>query len=198
MTINIEESLQAAHRQHAEGAVKTWEDLERYAAIMERDKPELIIECGSFSGGSAAWFSRYAPVITIDIDDSHLEERHMANWNNVTFLHGSTTDPDVVNSVRALAKGKRCFVVLDSDHSGPHVYNEILAYQDLVHVGCHMTVEDTLVRWMSGIMATAYDGSPLDAVERLLAESDEWVLDTDIEDMHTQSQHVGGWLKRVK
>lgn len=196
--INIEESLAATHHQNAEGAVKTVEDLARYEEALKRSQPDIILECGTFSGGSAAWFQRFAPVVTIDIDMTHLEQRHLNGWNDrVRFLCGSTVDDEIVSTVHEICWQRKVFLTLDSDHSGPHVYKEILAYSALVPVGGYMVVEDTLVRWMEGPYKTAYDGSPLDAVEWFLSDNGDWENDLTIENMSTQSQHVGGWLRRL-
>lgn len=197
MTISIPESLAASHRQDIEGTVKTFEDLARYRRILLETKPELIIECGTYSGGSAAWFSRFAPVVTVDVDDTQIEEKHMKRWNDrVRFVHGSSVSNKVIARVHDIAWRRRCFLTLDSDHSYRHVYNEMLAYSELVPVGGFMVVEDTLLRWMDD--TTTYVGNPLDAIERYLSNSDEWANDETIEGMFAQSQHLGGWLRRIK
>ena len=57
---------------------RTWklaDDLDRYRAIIEATKPEVIVETGTKFGGSARWFKSLGlDVITVDIDDTYSGE----------------------------------------------------------------------------------------------------------------------------
>lgn len=199
---DLDGSLAAASRQTAGGAVKIQEDLDRYAAVIGATSPDLIIECGTFSGKSARWFAaRGVDVVTIDTNplvDIDTKRRWVLTGQEVTQLVGSSTHPSIVQHVHRLAAGRRVMVVLDSDHSAGHVANELAAYAPLVPVGGYCVVEDTLVRWMPWEQKPAgpYTGSPLDAVEHWLAEHHDWEIDRAIEAMTPVTQHPSGWLRR--
>lgn len=199
--IDIEASLAAVGRQSAEGCVKTWEDLERYQAVIEATNPDLIIECGTFSGKSALWFARNseADIVTMDVTP-YIDPpiRVALDRFYVNDYTCSSTDPEMVATVAGSAAAhKRVMVVLDSDHSAPHVLAEMHAYGPLVTPGCYMVVEDTLLRHMPGEERRHYDGNPWDAVDEWMAvHGDEWELDTEIEAMHPVTQFPGGWLRR--
>ena len=53
--------------------------------------------------------------------------------------------PDVVESIRAAAAGKRVMLNLDSDHAAAHVLSELRLLADLVSPGCYLIVEDTAI-----------------------------------------------------
>lgn len=220
MSFDLQASLAAVDRQNAEGCVKTWEDLERYRTIIERVHPDLLIECGTFSGKSALWFARQAgatiggdaTVITIDTDP-HIDRDVALAWldYDIDFIPGSSTDPEIVKAVTAAAAAcDRVMVVLDSDHSGPHVLAEMEAYGPLVTSGSYMVVEDTLLHWMPDEERRHYDRDPLWAVGMFMTSpntepptdpwqmngSREWKFDYEIESMHPVTQFPSGWLRR--
>jgi cephalosporin hydroxylase len=197
-------SLEASHRQTAEGCVKTVEDLERYRIVLARTRPTLIIECGTFSGKSALWFAREGQcrVVTVDVDPNNVsaETHRLAALAGVCFLHGRSTGLMVGAMIHSFAAEEaRVMVVLDSDHSADTVRQELAAYADLVTPGCYCVVEDTIVRWMPWEQHPIgpYLGSPLDAAEEwLAAHGDRWENDLELEDRTRATQHPGGWLRR--
>lgn len=186
--IDIKASLLATGRQNAEGAIKIREDLDRYRTVIALTQPEVIVECGTHAGGSARWFHSLGPdVVTVDVVPQ--------SWtaDGVSCVTGDSADPDVVATVRKIVVGRRTMLVLDSDHSGPHVAKEITAYGPLVTPGCYLIVEDGIVRWMTD---QPYRGSPLDAIEELLMASPEWERDLEVEGMHPVSMFPAGWWRR--
>lgn len=205
--IDLEASLvEQRTGQSAEGCVKTVSDLARYRELLDRVRPTLIIETGTFSGKSALWFAQWAPVLTIDTNPQvDAETLGAIVGNPVEFLTGGSLDWHVGARVMQVARGQHVFVSLDSDHSAMHVLAEMRAYGPLVSVGSYMVVEDTIVRWCPWEMQPEgpYAGSPLDAVERHLATQQadytlaKFALDLDIEDRYPTTQFPSGWLKRV-
>lgn len=203
---DLKESLKAAHRQHAEGCVKTWEDLSRYRAIIDKVHPKLILEAGTFSGKSALWFALTAGcrVITVDVDPSNVDEdtRVAAGTAGVEFLTGRSTGMDVLARMRLEAGYCHgpVMVVLDGDHSENTVHDELLEYGTLVTPGSYCVVEDTIVRWMPNQMTPygPYHGNPYDAVEGFVDSHPKlWVVDTEIEAMFPVTQSPGGFLRRI-
>lgn len=181
----------ATGRQHAEGMVKISEDLDRYRSVLRATRPEVIIECGSWQGGSAVWFARQgADVVSVDVADNVTADNRRAAGDWVRWITGSSTDLDVVARVSDLVSGRRTMVVLDSDHSAAHVRREIELYGPLVTPGCYLVVEDGIARWMPGENTL---GSPLDAIEDMLVGSDKWERDTATEEMFPVSMHPAGW-----
>jgi hypothetical protein len=75
----------------------------------------------------------------------------------------------------SLRGGQRAVVMLDSNHSAHHEYDEMIAYSPLVQTGDYLIVEDTNV---NGHPACP-DFSPgsMEGVDRFLSDSDEFVAD---------------------
>jgi cephalosporin hydroxylase len=110
-------------------------------------------------------------VITVDIEMVSDPPEHP----RLSYLTGSSVDPQIVAQVRDFVGNERAMVVLDSDHAAPHVYEEMRAYSPLVQVGDYLIVEDTNVNghpvWPD------FGPGPMEAVDRFLSESDEFVID---------------------
>lgn len=133
-------------------------DVWNYIEAIHYTKPDLIIECGTFEGGSATMFADLMEpdglVVTIDVTD-HAPDFHSTkrakDWPrdddgaaSIYRIIDSSTDPVVVAEVAQMAHGfERVMVVLDSHHSTPHVLAELEAYAGLVTPGCYLVVEDT-------------------------------------------------------
>lgn len=191
---------------HADGMLKLPADLDRYTAIIEATGPEVIVETGTRTGASARWFAELGvDVITVDIEPQGREE---SSWSPspttgvITYLSGrSSTDPDVIARVAELVDGRRCMVVLDSDHSAGHVAAEIGLYGPLVSPGCYLVAEDTLFGYAPPQLRGRHfphglDGSPLDAVAELLHDNPGWSRDIAVERMSPTSHHPAGfWLR---
>lgn len=190
--------------------LKTAEDLERYDWIIKTTKPEVVVECGTATSASAAWFARQGlDVITIDMVPRMADRGVIAKtWpmliERITWLTGSTLDENVLARVGKLVGERRCMVSLDSDHTQAHVEAEIRAYQGFVSPGCYLVVEDGIFRyaepqqWHMWHFGDPSKGTPLDAIESALVDHPDFVRDTSIEMMHEISHHPGGfWRRRI-
>ena len=184
--IDVEASLALIESQVRGDMIKLPEDLRRYERVITADQPDVIVECGTFRGGSARWFHALGlDVVTIDVT-THPD----ATGDGITWIVGSSTDPVIAGRVAALVAGRRTMVVLDSDHSAKHVEAEIRLYAGLVTPGCHLVVEDGICRWMG------WPNSPLDAIELLLVPDPRFERDEITESMHAVSMYPGGWWIR--
>ena len=162
--------------------------------IMYEVKPDLIIEAGTFHGGSSAMWAIIlehinpdGEIVTIDIEDQRerkAKELPIAK-EKVEFLLGSSTDPKVVAQVHERAKGKKSvMVLLDSLHSKEHVAGELAAYAPLVTKNSYVIVQDTLL-------------GPKAAIDEFLEASDTFVADRTRE-RYPDTNSVRGYLRRVK
>lgn len=189
--VDIAASLAAVGRQHRQDMIKLSEDLGRYRTVIQHDRPDLVVECGTWLGGSARWFaSRGVDVVTVD----RVKRGPASGGRRITWLVGDSTDPEVFARIAGLVSGRRTMVVLDSYHSAAHVAAEIRLYGPLVSPGCHLVVEDGIARWMDG---TDFDGSPLDAIEQLLADDPAFVRDEVTEAMSPVSMSPCGWWRKL-
>jgi cephalosporin hydroxylase len=178
-------------------ALKNPLDLWVYQEIMFETRPELVVETGTYRGGSAFFLASICDllgegeVVSVDIepvrDDYPVHDR-------ITYLGGrSSTDPDVVAEVRTRAEGKRTLVILDSDHSQAHVEAELAEYASVVPVGSYVIVEDSNI----GQIRKDLLPGPLEAIEAFLAGTDEFEIDRAREKFLI-TFNPSGYLRRVR
>ena len=159
-------------------AVKNPLDLWIFQEIITETRPELIVETGTHSGGSALYLASICDlldsghVVSIDIEPAKLD---YPTHPRITYLSGrSSTDPEVVTAVRELSDGKRTMVVLDSDHSQTHVEAELEAYAPLVADGAYVIVEDSNI----GPIRPDLMPGPMQAIESFLASNPDFEVDS--------------------
>jgi cephalosporin hydroxylase len=172
-------------------------DLWTYQEILVETRPDLVVECGTRHGGSAYFIASildllgHGHVLTIDIETVKGRPVHP----RITYLLGSSTDPEILKQVRRQASGKRTMVILDSDHSQAHVSAELAAYRDLVSVGSYLIVEDTNVNGHP--VHPEHGPGPMEALDGFLATTDDYVVDSDRE-RFMMTLNPRGFLKRVR
>ncbi len=171
--------------------------------ILYETKPDFIIECGTFQGGSAAMWATMLEqinpegrVITIDIEDKRppRAKRGIAR-RKVDFLLGSSTSPRIVAEVTRRVKGKKVLVILDSAHTRDHVLNELRAYAPLVQVGGYVVVQDGVINGhpLPGITGPG----PWEAVHEFMDGNAEFAIDRTRERLLVTA-NPDGFLKRIK
>jgi cephalosporin hydroxylase len=177
-------------------ALKNPLDLWVYQEIVFETRPEVIVETGTYRGGSALFLASICDrvgageVVSIDIEP---EREDYPRHPRITYLAGrSSTDPDVVAEVSERAAGKPLLVVLDSDHSRAHVAAELDVYAPLVPFGCYLIVEDSNI----GLIRKDLVPGPLEAVEDFLAGTDEFEIDREREKFLI-TFNPSGYLRRV-
>ena len=171
-------------------------DLWIYQELLVRRRPDVIVETGTFLGGSALYLAMvldqigHGRVITIDAIPRAGRPVHP----RIEYILGSSTDPAIVQRVTKSVEGEHAMVILDSDHSANHVHAEMTAYSPLVKPGDYMIVEDTNVNghpaWPS------FGPGPMEAVNRFLAERDDFEIDARCE-RFLLTLNPRGYLRRA-
>ena len=183
--------------------LKTPSDMWMMQQVLAEVRPDYIVEAGTWAGGSALYFAHVleglgldrSKVITIDIEDMTDGVSKQPVWQRkVEFIHGSSTDPAVVERITNKVRGKRVLVVLDSLHNADHVARELELYSPLVTPGSYLIVEDTN---LDGVpMIPDWDG-PARAVKDFLATDRGAGFEADISrEAFLITLHPGGWLKK--
>jgi cephalosporin hydroxylase len=172
-------------------------DLWIYQELMVRTRPDLIIETGTLFGGSAFYLATIMDLIghgrVISIDREARPDRPV--HPRVSYWLGSSVDPLIVAAVHKAAGGGRTMVVLDSDHSAAHVFEEIMCYSPLVRVGDYLIVEDTNVNGHPTY--PEFGPGPMEAVAKFLGQNDEFAIDERCE-RFLMTLNPKGYLRRVK
>jgi cephalosporin hydroxylase len=181
--------------------VKHPNDLWAYQQIIFESKPDLIIETGTFAGGSALYFGhlcdllKHGNVISVDL----ATDKTLPYHDRVEFLAGvSSVSSEAISYVAKRAAGNRCMVILDSAHNADHVFSELSRYSPFVSKGCHLIVEDTNRDGYFLAVGDIEDGEgPLEAVKRFQPTNRGFERDERF-DAWGFTQNPSGFFKRVR
>ena len=151
--------------------IQTPQDIYAIQELIWKIKPDLVIETGIAHGGSLVLSASVLAmielaeaydqkslldprnpkrkVIGVDIDirphNKELIEKHPLN-GYIEMVEGSSIDKGVIEIVKEKSKKyKKIMVMLDSNHTHEHVYQELKAYAPLVTAGSYCIVWDSSV-----------------------------------------------------
>lgn len=172
-------------------------DMWMYQEWMVANRPDVIIETGTFVGGSALFFAQvmdvigHGKVVTIDIEKFHTLPAHP----RIEYVVGLSTAPETVEQVRkGVGDAGNVMVILDSDHHAPYKLEEMQVYGKFVSPGNYMIVEDSCFdeypAWPE------FGPGPAEAIRQYLAENSDFQIDRDME-RHAISFAPKGFLKKV-
>jgi len=126
-------------------------DMWIYQELITKLRPDVIIETGTFCGGSALFMrdilhlsQTHGQVISIDKTLARLDD--LAKVDGIKFLEAPSESFEALSFVKAYLAAYQCqtvMVILDSDHSHEHVLKELELYAPLVTVGSALIIEDT-------------------------------------------------------
>jgi cephalosporin hydroxylase len=200
------------HKLYYESEERTWKntfwlgaqaqkcplDLWIYQEIIFENRPDVIVECGTYSGGSALFLAsicnllKKGEIITIDIERMEDRPQH----DRLTYLLGSSTAQEIVEKIKSLIKDKdRIMVILDSDHNKAHVLKELEIYSHFVTKDSYMIVEDTNVNGHP--VNSDFGPGPMEAVREFLEGNKDFVIDRSREKFYL-TFNPDGYLKRIR
>jgi cephalosporin hydroxylase len=153
-------------------------DLWIYQEMLHELRPDVIIETGTFDGGSAHYMATLCDllgngrIITIDITEKDHRPRHP----RISYILGSSTDRDIFEKTKAaIAGAKTVLVILDSDHRRDHVLGELNLWADLVTPGSYCIVEDSNVNGHPAYKK--YGPGPMEAIDLFLDKDKRFEID---------------------
>jgi cephalosporin hydroxylase len=181
--VNSKDSFQTAyHRWYYEQEIwnrttfmgvpclKAVTDLWNYQEIIATLRPSVVLELGTYLGGSALYLAEMARlanpasrVITVDRKVARIAEavrQHPA----ITIIEAHTVDSSVartVASTRAQSPGPM-FAILDSGHAKDHVLAELEMLRGITLAGDYVVVEDTNMNGHP--IVTDFGDGPMEAV----------------------------------
>ncbi|MBI3987408.1 MAG: class I SAM-dependent methyltransferase [Lentisphaerae bacterium] len=158
-------------------------DLWIYQEILHECRPDVIVECGTYGGGSALYMAgvcdalKRGRIVSIDIQ---LFVKPWPRHERIRYLIGSTIDATTLEKIKGLIQpGEAVMVILDSDHHKDHVLRELRLYSKLVTNGQYLIVEDTQLNGHP--VAEDFGPGPMEALEEFLKENDEFQTDRERE-----------------
>lgn len=171
-------------------------DLWVYQEILHEVRPELIVETGTYQGGSALFLASMCDILgrgeVLTIDSERQED--LPRHRRITYLSGSSTSREVLREVRRRARGRSpVLVILDSGHGKDHVLAELLAYAPLVSPGSYVVVEDTNLNGRP--VEGGHGPGPAEAVAAFLARDGAFSRDASREKL-LLTFNPGGYLKK--
>ncbi|KAH9580122.1 Rhamnosyl O-methyltransferase/Cephalosporin hydroxylase [Trypanosoma melophagium] len=192
--------------------------------MLWRVKPDLIIEIGTNTGGSAIFYATimkaYNPqgkIVTLDVKpiSNWVKSQVMARcvgcilgtehpwWNDgmIHFINGRITTSDVQSMVdRFVANASTVVVIEDASHRYPDTLQNIQAVHKYVTPGSYLLVQDTKMdRFVTaaGARHGNYRYGPMRSIDEFLAKNKEFVIDRRFEYL-IYSQHHRGFLRKLK
>jgi len=187
-------------------------DLWVYQELIYKVKPDIIIECGTYKGGSAYFFAsildlmKKGKVITIDIckeDQIFLDSEDTVQKRpvhpRIQYLIGSTVSDTIVNSVKdQINPDDTVLIILDSNHTMDHVLKEMELYSKFVSKGSYLVVEDSNL-FGHPIRPERYrfGKGPYEAIETFLLQHSDFTIDKECE-KYFMSFNPCGYLIRTK
>lgn len=170
-----------------------------YQELIYTINPDIIIEIGSYEGGTTLFFANILDiigkgrVISIDIDRSNFKAKH----DRIIVVDGDSASQEVFSKVTELCKDKKILIIHDGAHDKEHVLKDLTLYSTLVSVGSYLIVEDTIIdlfEYGDGL-GTPYEG-PLSAITEFVKTNNNYVIDDDCE-RYLLTYNQRGFLKRI-
>jgi cephalosporin hydroxylase len=155
-------------------------DLLAYQEMIYQLRPDLILDIGTFKGGSALYFaslldligSESGRVISVDIEQPPVLPKHA----RITYLLGSSTSQPILQQIRSLIRpGDKVMAFLDSDHRRAHVLNELHCYGPMVTRGSYLIVEDSNINGHP--VYPNFGPGPMEAIHEYLKENPPFKID---------------------
>jgi cephalosporin hydroxylase len=166
------------------------EDVIRLQEVLFTVQPDVIVETGVAHGGGVIFFASLCKllgrgrVIGVEIafratNRAAIEAHSLASY--VTLIEGDSTDPRVLDGVRArIGPTDRVFVTLDSSHRKKHVLAELEAYAPLVSPGSYVVVMDGIMEDLVGAPRTDPDwawNNPRRAAREFVDKHPDFVIE---------------------
>jgi cephalosporin hydroxylase len=184
------------------------EDIVLTQEMLWEIQPDFVIELGIAWGGSLAMYAAFMElagkgrVIGVDITiPKHNYEAIMACpvSSRITLIEGSSIDQNIFEKIAAqIPAGSKVMMVLDSNHTHEHVYQELNLWSPLVTYGNYIIVSDTIVEhiptqdhrprpWGPG-------NNPGTAAQKFLSENSRFTSSNKYSDRAIASFNPAGYL----
>lgn len=159
-----------------------------FPKLFQRYRPEVIVDFGTASGGTAVFFhtlvSNYSTPKILSVDISNQDylasaqfHKHNRTEEKINFVFGKSSlecFEEVGNFLKKRVGNQKVMLSFDDNHSYEHTYNELNIFSPLLRSGDVILMQDT---WNQDLFG--HEVSPMLAVHRFLKENKDFKLDTD-------------------
>ena len=196
--------------------LKNPQELSIYHQLFSLVQPRTVIELGTFSGASAAWFVDTATTLGIDCHIYSLdiaqelihEDIKRSYFSNLTFVQGDTNNIEEVFPPSMLHSLPHPWVVVEDAHHNS--INVLKYFNNFMQAGDYIVAEDTEpripYRMGAHIMYSVEESSPsgpakLNALKTFLKlHGQDYLVDSFFTDFygHNCTQHWHGFLRKME
>lgn len=167
--------------------------------IINQVKPDLIIEIGTYKGGSSLYYSDILNILggerevhTIDIEDLVDSEEVLNNKNIKRFLGGYQNYD--LNLIKNFSK---ILVIDDGSHHYSDVIGALNKFSTFVSKDSYFIVEDGVVSNLN--MESYFDGGPQRGIKCFLSENQNFIIDRHYCDFFgiNATFNPNGFIKKI-
>jgi len=178
-------------------------------------KANKVIEIGIARGGTTLFLAsilnlmgmkEQTKVIGVDILISPHTREAIANSafaEQINLIEGDSKENSTFRKVsNYIHDDDRVIVILDSNHSMDHVYEEIVLYSKLVTSGSYLIVMDTAIEFLDSEVMTidkpwGKGNNPYTAIRKYMKNNEGvFVLDKKLNDRSSPGAASGGFLRK--
>lgn len=140
-----------------------------YQMIISEVRPDLVIEIGSYEGGSALYIADLlelygsGEIHTIDIQDNMNEQAK--SHKRIKFFSNGWENYDL----GLTEKYKSILVIEDSSHKYSDTLNVMIKFSKVVSIGSYLIVEDGIIDELG--LSNEYEGGPVRAIKKFLSDN---------------------------
>ena len=192
--------------------IKYPDDIVVMQEVLNKVKPDLVIETGIAHGGSVIFTAsilkmigkKNFKVIGIDIDirKHNLKEiKKSIYFKYIDLIEGSSIDEKIFKLVKKkIKKNKKVLAILDSDHSFKHVIKELYLYSKLVSKNSYIILPDTYIDFMpkNTFKKWKVGDNTFTALQKFIKNNNSFKIDTEINKKSLISEAIQGYVKRIK
>ena len=186
------------------------EDVVLTQEILWDVKPNVVIETGIAWGGSIALSASMLELIGGDgrvygidkvLPQHNIDALMKYNFSKrIKLFEGSSTDQSIVDEIASYIKpDDKVVLMLDSNHTEEHVYQELLTWAPFVKSGGYIIVSDTIIEeipeqthrprpWGKG-------NNPMTALDKFLSDNGDFTRDNDYNYKALASCTRNGYVK---
>jgi cephalosporin hydroxylase len=171
-------------------------DLWIFQEMLHDVRPALVIELGTFLGGTTLFLAHQLELLNCgSVVSVDCRELSRPQHPRVQYLVGNTESTEIVGKIRLRAQqvSGPVLVIHDADHHYDVCLEDLETYGPFVTAGSYLIVEDTNVNGHP--VNTEWGPGPWEAVETFLSKHSEFVRDSG-RDKFLMTYNPGGHLRR--